>query len=355
MSGREGGTRAAVLRAGLAAAEPLYAAAAATRNWLFDARLRKSYRLPRPVISVGNLTTGGTGKTPLVRWLAERLSKAGRRVAVLARGYGARPGDLNDELLMLRRLLNEGGTPRDVAFVANPDRVAAGRRLLLESPEVDTILLDDGFQHRRLARDLDIVLLNAANPYGYDHVLPRGMLREPLRGLVRAGAVILTHADQSSGHQLSAHERRVHGYNEAAPVYRAVHAPSCLRVADDDRPLPFDELRGRRWFAVCGIGDPRTFVAQLRSLGGVFAGHRAFPDHHRYTEADLVAVRREAIASNADVILTTEKDWAKLRTLAGATGAQPPVWRVDVAIRFLGDGEEQRLWEQVWRVVQGHG
>jgi tetraacyldisaccharide 4'-kinase len=355
MSGREKGARAALLRGALAAAEPLYAAAAVTRNWLFDSAIRKSHRLPRPVISVGNLTTGGTGKTPVVRWLAERLADAGRRVAVIARGYGARQGELNDELLMLRRLLNEGGTRRDVALAAHPDRVAAGRRLLAERPEVDTILLDDGFQHRRLARDLDIVLLSAANPYGYDHLLPRGMLREPVRGLARAGAVILTHADQSSGHQLSAQERRVQGYNEATPVYRAVHAPSCLRVGDDERPRPLDELRGRRWLAVSGIADPRTFVRHLGSMGGFFAGHRAFPDHHRYTGADLAAVQREAIATGAEVILTTEKDWAKLRTLAGAVEANPPIWRVDVGIQFLGDGEEQRLWEQVWRVVQGHG
>src|SRR4051794_25843593 len=148
MSGQERGPAAGLLRAALAAAEPFYATAALARNWTFDAGVRTSHRLPRPVISVGNITTGGTGKTPVVRWLAGRLRDAGRQVAVLARGYGARPGELGDEQLMLRRLLNDMPGVGPVSIVANPDRVAAARKLLGEQPGVDTFVLDDGFQHR---------------------------------------------------------------------------------------------------------------------------------------------------------------------------------------------------------------
>ena len=354
MSRREKGPRAALLRGALAVAEPFYAAAAVSRNWLFDTGLRKTTRLPRPVISVGNLTTGGTGKTPAVRWLAERLSDAGRRVGVVSRGYGATPGELGDEQLMLRRLLNESGAARDVAVVAHPDRVAAGRRLLGKRPEVDAIVLDDGFQHRRLARDLDIVLVSAANPFGYEHVLPRGMLREAPRGLVRAGAVILTHADRATEDQVLAIERRVRAHNATVPIYRAIHAPSALRVADDERPLPANALRGSRWFALSAIADPEAFVRQVRSIAGDGAGQRSFPDHNDYGGADLVAVRRDALAAGADAIVTTEKDWAKLRTLPGAVTGTPPIWRLDVVIRFTRDADEQRLWEQVLRVVEGH-
>jgi tetraacyldisaccharide 4'-kinase len=241
-----------------------------------------------------------------------------------------------------------------VTVVANPDRLAAARKLVQERPEVDVIVLDDGFQHRRLARDLDIVLLNAANPFGYGHVLPRGMLREPLQGLRRAGAVVITRADLSTGHQLDGIETQVRRHNAAAPIYRAAHALAQLRGPEDE-PRPLENLQGRRWYAVCGIADPQSFVAQLRSAGGSYAGHRAFRDHHPYADADLAEVRRDAAAAHADVLVTTEKDWAKLQALPLARSGAPPIWRVDVSIQFVGEGEEPRLWDQVWRTVCTHG
>jgi tetraacyldisaccharide 4'-kinase len=354
MSGEARGASAAMLRALLSAAEPFYAAAASARNWTFDTGLRRSHRVAPPVISVGNLTTGGTGKTPVVRWLAQRLREAGRHVAVVARGYGARLGELGDEQLMLSRLLNDKGDSNRVTVVANPDRVVAVRNLLHDTPGVDAIVLDDGFQHRRLARDFDILLLNAANPWGYGHVLPRGMLRESVRGIARAGAIILTHSDQAPGHQLNAIENTIRRYNATAPIYRAVHTLSSVRVAKDDTPHPIDDLRGRAWFAVSGVADPGRFIDQLRSAAGRCAGHRAFPDHHAYTDADLAAVRRDAEAANAEVIVTTEKDWAKLQAMPAARAGSLPIWRVDVSIQFLGEGEEQRLWDQVWDTVSRH-
>ena len=349
MSGSARGLRATLIRAALSAAEPFYATAAASRNWLFDSGMRRPHRLPRPVISVGNVTTGGTGKTPLVRWIAERLRDSGRAVAVLARGYGARPGELGDEQLMLQRLLGEPAGAAAVAVVADPDRVSAANRILRERPEIDALLLDDGFQHRRLARDLDIVLISATNPFGYGHVLPRGMLREPLRGLRRAGAVVITRADQVAPTELAAIESRVRKYDADVPVYRAIHALGALRDADGGvRPL--DELRASSWFAVCGIGNPQTFLRQLELAGGRRAGYRWFPDHHRYIDSDLVDVRRRARQADADVLVTTEKDWAKLEALSSSRSAELPIWRVDMNVRFLDDGES-KLWEQVRRVV----
>jgi tetraacyldisaccharide 4'-kinase len=351
MSGRECGVRATLLRAALATAEPFYAAGAAGRNWLFDAGLRKSHWLPRPVISVGNITTGGTGKTPVVRWLAEKLRSSGRRIAVLARGYRARPGQLGDEQLMLQRLLDEESRADAVTVVANPDRVTAATTLLRDRPEIDAFVLDDGFQHRRVARDLDIVLISATSPFGYDHVLPRGMLREPLRGLRRAGAVVITHADQVPAGDLDAIERQIKALHSTVPVYRAVHANTGLR-APTTEALSLDDLRGRSWFAVCGIGDPERFLRQLESIGGRCAGCRWFADHHHYTDDDLATVRRAARAAGAEVLVTTEKDWTKIQSLPSARDDDPPLWRVDLQVRFQRD-DEARLWEQVLRVVEG--
>jgi tetraacyldisaccharide 4'-kinase len=353
MSGEARGARASLLRAALTVAEPFYAGAAAARNWLIDSGLKRPHRLSRPVISVGNITTGGTGKTPLVRWLAGRLREEGRRAAVIARGYGAAAGTLGDEQLMLDRLLNAGRADDRVTVIANPDRVAAAERLLRERPDLDAIVLDDGFQHRRLARDLDVVLLSATSPFGYDHVLPRGMLREPLSGLRRANAVVITRTDQVSPQEVEAIERRVRSLHPDVPVYRAIHAPGALHTADA-RTLPLGELSTRAWFALCGIGDPQAFVRQLAALGGRCAGNRWFPDHHHYSERDVDDVRRAALAAGADVIVTTEKDWAKLQSLRSARDGHPPLWRVDVRVQFLGDGEAL-LWDQVKAALSARG
>jgi tetraacyldisaccharide 4'-kinase len=357
MSGDERSLSALLLRAALSAAEPVYASAMALRNRMFDAGLRKSHRLGRPTISVGNITTGGTGKTPVVRWLAQRLGGSGWRVAILSRGYGAAPDSLGDEQLMLDRALNSPVERHRVLIVANPDRVAAAHEALRLRPETDVFLLDDGFQHRRAARDLDVVLVSAANPFGYGHVLPRGMLREPLSGLRRAGALLITHADRAGAPELSAIEQTLRRHNAAAPIYHAVHAHAALRTATVASSAPadrsLDDLRGRSWFAFCGIGDPDTLLRQLQGAGGRHAGHRWFGDHHRYTADDLAALRRDAAAAGADVLLTTEKDWAKLSQLpASPSHSQgvPPVWRVDLEIRFRGD-DERRLLEQVTEVL----
>ena len=354
MSGAERGARAALLRAGLGAAEPFYGFIAASRNWLFDTGVKRSHRLPRPVVSVGNLTTGGTGKTPVVRWVAQRLRDHGRRVAIVARGYGARPGQLGDEQLMLRRLLNEEGTHNPVTVIANPDRGAAAERLLRERPEVDAFVLADAFQHRRLARDLDIVLVNATNPFGYGRLLPRGMLREPMAAFRRAGAVVISHADQVPAVELEAIESRIRGVNPSVPVFPAAHEHAALHVDAGGETRPLDALRGVSWFAACGIGDPETFARQLRSVGGRCAGHRWYADHHRYTKDDVADVRRAARAAGADVLVTTEKDWAKMEPFVVASGADVPVWRVDMRVRFFGGGEA-RLWEQVLRAVSPAG
>ena len=354
MSGDDRSARATLLRAALSAAEPAYASAAAVRNWLFDSGVRRTHRLPRPAVSVGNITTGGTGKTPAVRWLARRLREEGRRVAVLARGYGSAAGAAGDEQVMLEQSLNPPGEANPVVVVANPDRRAGAAEAMRRRPGTDVFLLDDGFQHRRVARDFDLVLVSAASPFGYGHVLPRGMLREPLRGLGRAGAFLVTHADQADKAALSSIVATLRRHNAASPVYYATHAhaalltPAAPASGPPDRPV--DDLRRVAWFAFCGIGDPQTFLRQLEAAGGRCAGHRWFGDHHRYTEQDLASVRRDAAAGGADVLVTTEKDWAKIAALSASRATDTPgvlpIWRVELELHFRGD-DERRLLDDV--------
>lgn len=355
MSGAARGPGPAAARAALAVAEPVYALAVRLRNRRYDRHPGRARRLPRPVVSVGNLTAGGTGKTPVVRWLAEGLRDAGRGVAVLSRGYKSAPGTLGDEQRMLDGLLNgtEAGGRPPVVIRADPDRFAAGEAALRDCPEVDVFLLDDGFQHRRLARDLDVVLVNAAEPFGFGHVLPRGLLREPVAGLRRAGAVVLTHALSVDGAARARVVDEVRRHHENAPIYCCVHAPAGLRAAGDDAVRPLEALKDRRVFAFCGIGNPAGFEWQLRDLAGGYAGHRWFPDHYNYRPADLAAVRADAAAAGADVLVTTEKDWVKLAPLPGSADAGPPVWRLDVAARFLDDDGE-RLLRQVLGMAAHH-
>ncbi|HSU68635.1 MAG TPA: tetraacyldisaccharide 4'-kinase, partial [Tepidisphaeraceae bacterium] len=217
MSGEACGVGPALVRSVLAIAEPFYSAAARLRNHSFDSGRKTVKSLPRPVISIGNVTTGGTGKTPAVRWLAERLRDEGRHVAILSRGYKSVDAGLGDELTMLDRALNAPGKPA-VLVRANPDRFIAGTRLLEQAPETNVFILDDGFQHRRLARNLDIVLINALEPFGFDHVLPRGMLREPLTSLRRADAIVVTHCDRVSAEAIGSVESTIRRYHPGVPL-----------------------------------------------------------------------------------------------------------------------------------------
>lgn len=337
-----------MLRGALSMAEPFYTAAVTARNRFYDLGWLSVRRLPRPVISIGNLTTGGTGKTPMVRWLAETFRNRGLNVAILSRGYKSTDGSLGDELEMLRGQLNDGSSP-SVFLCANSDRFAGGQQVLHENPRVDLFLLDDGFQHRRLARDIDLVLVSAVDPFGFGHVLPRGLLREPVKGLRRASALVITHSDQVTPDKLAAIEERVRQVNSRLPVYRAAHVQSGLRQSDQDS-APISALSGRRVLAFCGIGDPQTFERQLRAAGAEVVGSQFFPDHYAYRDADAAELQREASGRGAEVLVTTEKDWVKFSRLP-RVGTALPVWRVEVRIQFPGD-DGRLLLEQVLPLFQ---
>jgi tetraacyldisaccharide 4'-kinase len=339
MSGSARGA-AGILRALASAVEPFYAAAALARNQLFDAGIKPVTRLARPVISVGNITAGGTGKTPMVRWLAAKLQSRGKRVAVLSRGYKAKAGAMGDELTMLDRALNGGAERMAVLLRADPDRAAAGAALLAKHPETEVILLDDGFQHRRVGRDLDIVLINATDPFGFDHVLPRGLLREPLRGLRRAGVIVLTRCDRVAENALAAIERRIRTHTDA-PIVRSIHAQTGFRSPRTPLyapiEIPLTALAGRKWFMFCGIANPGEVLPP--GTGENLVDAISFGDHHDYSKADIDRILRAARSAWADVIVTTEKDWVKVEPLWASVTDALPLWRIDMEIQFLGDGE----------------
>lgn len=373
LSGEARGAGPTLARAGLRLAEPFYATAMRLRNLSFSRGWRKIHPLPLDTVSVGNLTTGGTGKTPVVRWLAERLRDAGRRPAILMRGYTVGEATVSDEQLMLEEQLHRG-SHRRVIVHANPDRVAGAQAVVRHDPDADLFILDDGFQHRRAGRDFDLVLVNATNPFGYGHVLPRGLLREPLSGLKRADAVLITRSDQIEDLARGLIKQTIRRYNPDVPIYCARHALTGVLMDNDAemtlrRDAPALRLQGTRSpqaqpseafadlgklatpnvFAFAGIGDPTGLSAQLRQFAPRFAGEHWFGDHHAYSKVDLLMLDTKARDAGANLLLTTEKDWAKIRHL-DRTAMTTPIGRVAMAIRFMED-DEARLLEQVLAVV----
>jgi len=346
LSGREKGIGPATLRGILAGVEPFYAWVVSSRNVLYDRGILGSRRLGVPVVSVGNITAGGTGKTPVVRWLAGRLRGGGMHPGVLLRGYQRDVLEVSDEQAMLEGFLGAGPGGAIVVH-AQADRVAGGRGVLGEHPEVDVFVLDDGFQHRRLHRDFDLVLIDAVHPFGYGHVHPRGLLREPLRGLRRADAFILTRSDQVSGAARQETESVLRRHNPSAPIYRARHVQTGLRSAaaasSDEPDIALERLAGTRFFAVAGIAAPRSLDRQLAAFGSAYRGHHWLDDHHAYQEDDVQEMRRQAREAQAEVIVVTEKDWAKLKRLPSAMDDSMPIWRIDVEVAFEGDGERGLL------------
>jgi len=318
---------AASLRAGLRCVEFPYRWAVNLRNRRYDRRQSEIHRADVPVISVGNLTLGGTGKTPLVEWLARRFQSAGIRVAIVSRGYGAKQGKRNDEALELELALP------DVPHVQNPNRVAA-TQLAINDFGAELILLDDGFQHRRLARDLDIVLLDATEPFGFDSVFPRGTLREPIDGLARAQVVVLSRADMLDLSARHAIRERAAKIAPRAVWCEVVHKPAALLDAKGkEHPLLFPAAQ--QIAAFCGIGNPAGFRHTLQTLGCQVATWQEFPDHYTYTDADIEALTRWA--ANADRVLCTRKDLVKL----GVTRlGDVPLYAVSVQLQFLtGEAE----------------
>jgi tetraacyldisaccharide 4'-kinase len=305
IDGQVHGVWPAIQRGSLWAASVPYGWIVRLRNGLYNAGWRSSRRAPVPVVSVGNLTLGGTGKTPCVEYIAGLYRRLNRRVAILSRGYGSTGGP-NDEALVLRENLP------DVPHLQGADRVALAFQAVREEHS-EVLVLDDGFQHRRLARDLDVVLVDATQPWGRDHLFPRGLLRESWAGLRRAGVVLLTRCDQVGVPERGRLREAIAHRVPTVPLVETTHRPVDLINSERD-PAPLERLLGRPVAAFCGIGNPEAFRSTLTGLGSAVQAFRVFPDHHPYSRTDLEALDSWARPQAMDcLVVTTQKDLVKLR------------------------------------------
>lgn len=331
ISKRRNGPVAGLARAGLFSLSVPYGVAVTARNWFYEFISNVQW-LDRPCVSVGNLTTGGTGKTPLVIWLASRLSRSDKKVAILSRGYkGSARG--NDELKLV-----SDACPHAVC-IAHPDRANAGRYAVSEH-NVDVILLDDGFQHRKVGRDLDIVLIDASRPLGYGHLLPCGLLREPVGGLKRADVIVFTRINQTSAQQLATLKARCAVLNSEAMVLGCDHRPTGIVDLLGNKE-EISQLSGKSILAFSGVGHPHAFARSLADLGAKPFKVMDFPDHHNYSIADCRRICETAQQAGAEMMLTTEKDLVKLRSLQ--FDWPMPLSALRIVIDFVGDGGKMLL------------
>jgi tetraacyldisaccharide 4'-kinase len=338
VGGTRRGVTAALARAGLRVLSVPYGWGVRLRNLAFDRGWKNSTTAPVPVISVGNLTVGGTGKTPCVEYIARFFRQHDRRVCILSRGYGAEEGR-NDEALVL-----EDNLP-DVPHLQGADRVELAR-IAAEELESEVLVLDDGFQHRRLKRDLDIVLIDATCPWGHGHVLPRGLLREPASGLRRAQVVMLTRCDLTGPERITEIIAEIRRQAPQADLVETTHQPSEW-VNASRRRMSLDALHGRPVAAFCGLGNPDAFRRTLVGLGLEVSAWRTFPDHHAYTRQDVEGLRgwvRQLPPGT--VVAATQKDLVKVRL---DTLGDKELWALKIQLHVRSGQEvlEQRLWSVV--------
>jgi len=284
----------------------------------------KQARLPCPVISVGNLTTGGTGKTPAVIEIARILRRRHKRIAILTRGYHRQTSVPNivvqpdsdvhlvgdEPLLMLRTLAGQDASPgaSDIAVIVGSNRYQSGQ-IALDQFRADVMVLDDGFQHLQLARTFDLVLIDATNPFGGNQLLPAGFLREPLPHLTRAHAFLITRSDEVQ--ELTPIIDTLRAIAPNVPIFRAVHAYETIRELGSDTMIPPDRLASERLLAVSGLGNPDSFRRVLQQHHIQVEKHLDFPDHHWYTANDLGHICRILTEQRLAAVITTEKDEVK--------------------------------------------
>lgn len=324
----------------------LYGLAVVLREGLYRLRILPVRRLPRPVISVGNITWGGTGKTPLVRELAERLIARGLRPAILTRGYMA-GGAVHDGIVSDEAALLSEGLPH-VPVAVGGARHAAGMRVLEHYP-VDVFLLDDGFQHRQLARDLDVVVVDATRPFGNGCLIPRGSLREPVRCLSRAGGFVLTKTDRCDRSHLDGLRRKLEAVRPGAPIAETVHVPQGWRAVFGGDASGEPALAEQEVCALCSIADPESFRHTLEGCGVHVGRLFAFRDHHRYTAGDIEEVAAFCRAAGIRHAVTTHKDAVKLKELAAGFHGGPDLWCLDIRIKFVRG--EQEFYDRVFGLL----
>ena len=311
----------------------LYGAAQKLREFCYRKKIISSHQLPCKVISVGNITVGGTGKTPMTIYVAKEIRKAGYSVAIVSRGYKGRAerfgGVVSDGQTLYMEFEQAGDEPyliacrlSDIPVIVGKNRFAAGM-MAVSKFKPDVIVLDDGYQHLRLKRDIDLVLLDHQNPFGNSHLLPRGTLREPISSLARSTACILTRVSTS---QNGAEPRSVAAIKKllpGSPLFASSHIPYCYKVQKQQftpfcefseflSPRDLDEIKNQKIFGFSGIARNDAFRQTVKDIGFNTAGYLEFSDHHMYTEQDMEIILRSAQAAGASRLVTTEKDHVRI-------------------------------------------
>jgi tetraacyldisaccharide 4'-kinase len=332
-----------------------YGAGVRLRIVLYRWGIFRTHTLPCKVVSVGNLTMGGTGKTPFVALLAEMMQSKGIRTAILSRGYKgsfAGPfGVVSDGRTILMDVRQAGDEPfflanklKGIPVFIGGERRHSGRAAV-DQFQVRTVILDDGFQHLSLKRDLNLLLIDSRTPLGNGWLFPRGALREPPEQATRADAVILTKADRSDN--IEKLKEKFIRWASDCPVFAVRYAPIAILDKEHERVLPLETLRERKTLAFTGIANPLSFRRTLEDLGTRIAGFRTFPDHYWYKPDDFSGLLREGKERGVAALVTTEKDEVRLQ---GFPKGEIPLWVLSVQHDFIGQGRkqfEEFLWSKL--------
>jgi tetraacyldisaccharide 4'-kinase len=312
----------------LSMASKVYGGAVKLRRLFYKKAFLTSKRLPCPVISIGNITVGGTGKTPMTIYVAQVVKNLGYKVAIISRGYKGKAekvgGIVSDGKVLLMTPEIAGDEPymmanrlKHVPVIVGKNRFKAGS-LAIRKFDPDVIVLDDGFQHLMLQRDLDLVLLDYRKPFGNGNLLPRGVMREPVSALLHADAIILTKSDTKNNKETSSPPKKLHSYERNKPVYRTFHHPFVYKIIHRETNMK-DQLRqnsdcikGRNVFAFSGLADNHSFHRTLKSLKCNVSGFMEFPDHHPYSDRDFKDISAAAKKSMSECLITTEKDYVRI-------------------------------------------
>lgn len=313
ISGKSQGPIASILHFILKGFAFIYFIVISFRSFLYSKGWLKTHQVSAIVISIGNITTGGTGKTPLVIWLCNLLSRKDVQYAILTRGYkSVQNSKLESEGFLDEPAILIDSCP-EAKVIVNPDRVI-GAFEAIKRFGTKVLIMDDGFQHRRLARDLDIIIIDATCPFGYGVLLPAGLLREPVGAIKRADAIVITRCDQISQKQLSQLEHKLRRMCPDKIIAKAIHEP-IYAESKDSTEINISKLTDKKIYAFCGIGNSEAFFNTLKTLDSNLVGSRVFNDHYHYTDGDIADICKQAKDCEAEMILTTRKDWTKIARL----------------------------------------
>ena len=324
--GKRRGFLATFIRTALSAFTYPYLVILSIRNAFYEHGIIKSCKLPVNVISIGNITMGGTGKTPLVELTAMYLQKKGKKTAILSRGYGSHSHSaakndvsgnnsnqkehdiVNDECVSLSENL------KDTPILIGKDRAQNGERAIRDYG-VNCLILDDGFQHLRIKRDIDIVVIDSLNPFAGESLIPRGTLREPVKNLCRANLFVLSHCNMIDKNTLNSIYTNLHHINSNTQICESIHKPTYIENIRDNSILEPEWLKGKRIYGICAIGNPDSFEFTLKELGADLVKLQVFRDHHYYTQKELDDIISESQSLGSEAIVVTQKDIVKIRNM----------------------------------------